>query len=90
MNPEQKVKLSTFVNFPIDNLEMSVSGDSTKYSYSLYALINHKGTLEKGHYISYCRNEDDWYRYDDSHVKKVLDPAEIISDQAYMLFYRRS
>lgn len=56
----QKNKLDTFVNFPIQNLDLSryiKSNDSSEGShvYELYAISNHYGGLGGGHYSAYCK-----------------------------------
>lgn len=44
------------------------------------------GKIDNGHYISYSRQGDDWYRFDDSMVVQV-DEKEVLGAEAYMLFY---
>lgn len=52
------------------------SGD---FRYSLYAVINHVGTLDAGHYTAYVRHQKDiWVKCDDhiittATLKQVLD-----------------
>jgi ubiquitin C-terminal hydrolase len=38
--------------------------------YDLYAVVNHSGTLNSGHYTALCYNEprDKWMNFNDSHV----------------------
>jgi ubiquitin carboxyl-terminal hydrolase 22/27/51 len=49
------------------------------YRYSLYAVINHVGTLDAGHYTAYVRHQKDvWVKCDDhiittATLKQVLD-----------------
>lgn len=49
------------------------------YRYSLYAVINHVGTLDAGHYTAYVRHHKDiWVKCDDhiittATLKQVLD-----------------
>lgn len=40
-------------------------------TFDLYAVINHMGTLQSGHYTSFARNRDDfnWYQFNDSIVE---------------------
>ncbi|XP_066443851.1 ubiquitin carboxyl-terminal hydrolase 43 isoform X2 [Eleutherodactylus coqui] len=58
--------------------------------YDLYAVCNHHGSLQGGHYTAYCRNSVDarWYSYDDSSVEHVLDD-EVCTRGAYLLFYQK-
>ncbi|XP_063817110.1 ubiquitin carboxyl-terminal hydrolase 43 [Pseudophryne corroboree] len=58
--------------------------------YDLYAVCNHHGSLQGGHYTAYCRNSLDarWYSYDDSNVERVLED-EVCTRGAYLLFYQK-
>ncbi|XP_054703022.1 ubiquitin carboxyl-terminal hydrolase 43 isoform X2 [Grus americana] len=60
------------------------------YLYDLYAVCNHHGTMQGGHYTAYCCNALDgrWYSYDDSRVEGVQE-AEVSTRSAYILFYQR-
>ena len=31
----------------------------------MYAISNHTGSTNGGHYFSYCKNGDKWYEYND-------------------------
>lgn len=69
-------KLTTKVDFPIDELDMSefvVSEQKEKPLYTLYAVAQHAGTLYNGHYRAVCRNrkDDKWYCYNDDQVLQV-------------------
>ncbi|XP_054168355.1 ubiquitin carboxyl-terminal hydrolase 31-like [Oppia nitens] len=59
--------------------------------YDLYAVCNHKGNMQSGHYTAFCRNPIDncWYHFDDTKVVPVNESSVITSD-AYILFYQRS
>ncbi|KAG7269162.1 hypothetical protein CRUP_025428 [Coryphaenoides rupestris] len=65
-------KLSTFVNFPMKDLDLRefASEHSTNAVYNLYAVSNHSGTTMGGHYTAYCRNpaSGEWYTFNDSRV----------------------
>ncbi|KAK1331672.1 hypothetical protein QTO34_009645 [Cnephaeus nilssonii] len=60
------------------------------FLYDLYAVCNHHGSLQGGHYTAYCRNSLDgqWYSYDDSMVE-ALPEEEVITRGAYILFYQK-
>ncbi|CAG2122039.1 unnamed protein product [Medioppia subpectinata] len=60
-------------------------------TYDLYAVANHKGNMQSGHYTAYCRNPIDncWYLFDDTKVVAVNESSVITAD-AYILFYQRS
>ena len=40
------------------------------------------------HFTSFCRNNKRWIEYDDSKVSELND-EKIVSNDAYVLFYRR-
>ncbi|XP_042545768.1 ubiquitin carboxyl-terminal hydrolase 31 [Dipodomys spectabilis] len=58
--------------------------------YDLYAVCNHHGTMQGGHYTAYCKNSVDglWYCFDDSEVQQ-LSEDEVCTQTAYILFYQR-
>jgi ubiquitin carboxyl-terminal hydrolase 4/11/15 len=68
-------KLATFVDFPINNLDLSpyvlnfefLTKLDISCQYDLCGMINHYGSLTFGHYISVVKNiyEQQWYKYDD-------------------------
>lgn len=40
--------------------------------YSLFAVVNHQGTLESGHYTSFIRqHKDQWFKCDDAVITKA-------------------
>ncbi|XP_031208745.1 ubiquitin carboxyl-terminal hydrolase 43 isoform X1 [Mastomys coucha] len=60
------------------------------FLYDLYAVCNHHGSLQGGHYTAYCRNSLDgqWYSYDDSTVEPLRED-EVNTRGAYILFYQK-
>lgn len=58
--------------------------------YELYAVCNHHGTMQAGHYTAYCRNMVDqkWYSFDDQKVASIAERSVVTKD-AYILFYQR-
>ncbi|XP_074081704.1 ubiquitin carboxyl-terminal hydrolase 43 isoform X2 [Macrotis lagotis] len=60
------------------------------FLYDLYAVCNHHGSMQGGHYTAYCRNSLDgkWYSYDDSTVEPVLED-DVSTRGAYILFYQK-
>lgn len=90
-------KVTTSVSFPLYDLDLSpfVSSSSAVQNelavYDLCAFVTHHGnSAESGHYLAYCKNELDnnWYEFDDTVVTK-LEPADVLSKEAYVLFYQR-
>ncbi|XP_069762623.1 ubiquitin carboxyl-terminal hydrolase 31 [Narcine bancroftii] len=64
--------------------------DPEDYLYDLYAVCNHHGTMQGGHYTAFCKNSVDglWYCFDDSDVQQLLD-EDVCKQTAYILFYQR-
>ncbi|XP_078427007.1 ubiquitin carboxyl-terminal hydrolase 43a [Cetorhinus maximus] len=60
------------------------------YMYDLYAVCNHHGSMQGGHYTAYCRNSVDgqWYDYDDSNAE-LIPEEETCTRGAYILFYQK-
>ncbi|KAJ8247831.1 hypothetical protein GJAV_G00251020 [Gymnothorax javanicus] len=86
-----KQKLQTFVDFPLENLDLSpyVIGPKHKSkSYNLYGVSNHYGGLDGGHYTAYCKNslKHRWYKFDDHEVSDI-STSSVKSPAAYIIFY---
>ncbi|XP_076023983.1 ubiquitin carboxyl-terminal hydrolase 2a isoform X2 [Genypterus blacodes] len=84
-------KLSTFVNFPIKDLDLRefASENSINAVYNLYAVSNHSGTTMGGHYTAYCCNPSsgEWFTFNDSRVMP-MSSSQVRSSDAYVLFYQ--
>ena len=55
-------KLETFVDFPIENLDLSpyiLKRNGGKYIYELFGISNHFGGCGGGHYTAYAKNWKD-------------------------------
>ena len=87
-------KNDKFIDFPLENLDLEKylceNAPDKKYSkYDLFAVNQHYGRFEEGHYTAICKNFDgNWYKYDDDKVSKA-SPEDVVSSEAYVLFYRR-
>uniref|UniRef100_A0A3P8YX40 ubiquitinyl hydrolase 1 n=1 Tax=Esox lucius TaxID=8010 RepID=A0A3P8YX40_ESOLU len=82
-------KSSVCVSFPLAGLDMGSYGP-VDFLYDLYAVCNHSGTVNMGHYTAFCLDDDGsgWYCYNDSTVTPVSE-NQLQSSQAYVLFYQR-
>ncbi|TWW81373.1 ubiquitin carboxyl-terminal hydrolase 31-like [Takifugu flavidus] len=67
-----------------------MSRDPEDYLYDLYAVCNHHGTMQGGHYTAHCKNSIDglWYCFDDSDVHPMSED-EVCKQTGYILFYQR-
>jgi len=96
-------KISTYIPFP-QQLDMapfmasrlngnshhdrSQSGLPCDSKYSLFAVVNHSGTLEVGHYTCFIRQQQQWYKCDDAWITKAtLD--DVLQSEGYLLFYHK-
>jgi ubiquitin C-terminal hydrolase len=43
-------------------------------TYSLFAILVHRGTAYTGHYFAYINDGENWYEFNDSKVYKVEKP----------------
>ena len=73
-------KINTFIKYPLENLEIN------NEKFDLYAVINHFGSLNSGHYTSYVKIDNDWYNFDDS-LFNICKKENIMNKNAYILFY---
>lgn len=56
--------------------------------YDLFAVVNHIGKIDIGHYTALVRREGQWFRCDDEKVSRVRDVGrKIRSEEAYLVFY---
>ena len=87
----QGSKLENFINFPLQNLDMSkyvVGYDREQYKYDLYGVSNHVGNTMGGHYFAFVKNNDDkWYKFNDN-IVTTLHIDKVITNMAYCLFYK--
>lgn len=85
-------KITDQIDFPVEGLDLRpyILSGQENLIYDLYAISNHFGSLNGGHYTAYCKNSIDrrWYEFDDSNVSKI-DPSSAVTKAAYVLFYRR-
>ncbi|KAK8916384.1 Ubiquitin carboxyl-terminal hydrolase 22 [Platanthera zijinensis] len=54
--------------------------------FEIFAVITHSGNLDSGHYTTYLRQNNQWYKCDDSWITRVSENT-VRASQAYMLFY---
>uniref|UniRef100_A0AC35G7G9 USP domain-containing protein n=1 Tax=Panagrolaimus sp. PS1159 TaxID=55785 RepID=A0AC35G7G9_9BILA len=87
------VKNDTNVHFDIEALRLDhylhENAPQQKSLFSLYAVTNHTGTLNSGHYTSYVRSQHRWLKFDDDFVSEVSREA-LQSNKAFVLFYTSS
>lgn len=85
--------LSTSKKYPI-HVQMPVDLDLSKFTespskiYRLTGFVSHKGDLNSGHYIAYCKNRrnNNWYKFDDRGVT-LRSEEQVLNQQVYLAFY---
>ncbi|KAJ2906233.1 ubiquitin carboxyl-terminal hydrolase-like protein [Zalerion maritima] len=88
-------KIDITVDFEIEGLDLTHrvidKTDGKEEIYDLIAVDNHWGGLGGGHYTAVAKNflDGQWYDYNDSSVSKSGNKSNIVSNSAYLLFYRR-
>ena len=87
-------KNQQFIEIPINDVNFSkyVEGYGKEgYIYDLYAICNHHGNIDGGHYSATIRNANGkWYNFNDTQVTEILINDNIISGNTpYCLFYRK-
>jgi ubiquitin carboxyl-terminal hydrolase 2/21 len=82
-------KLTNPIHFPVVDLNLKkYSENNLACKYNLYAISNHTGNTNGGHYFSYCKNGEKWYEYNDR-VVMTMTNNQILTNGAYVLFYER-
>jgi ubiquitin C-terminal hydrolase len=90
-SPDGRFKNDSFVDFPLENLDLSkyvIGYRATSYKYKLIGVANHMGSISGGHYTAFVNTEDNWYCFNDSAVTSI-SVNEIVSNAAYCLFYKK-
>ncbi|NGX31366.1 MAG: hypothetical protein K940chlam8_00733 [Chlamydiae bacterium] len=66
--------------------------DSFATGHKLQSFIVHDGyTMKGGHYVSYVKKQDQWYRCDDSQVRPAKEAEAFrAAGDAYLFFYHRN
>ncbi|KAJ7503328.1 hypothetical protein B0H11DRAFT_1975258 [Mycena galericulata] len=87
------VNMAPFTTLVMKNSEkensspvFSYPGPAAMYEYDLFAVINHEGQINNGHYTNYARFEDEWYRFDDDKVTHA-NLSACLNSNPYMCFY---
>ena len=87
-------KNQMFIDIPLQDVDFSryVEGYGKEtYVYDLYAICNHHGQVDGGHYSATIKNANGkWYNFNDTIVKEISINGDIISGNTpYCLFYRK-
>ncbi|GLT76087.1 hypothetical protein SLA2020_477680 [Shorea laevis] len=55
-------------------------------AYEIFAVVSHFGKFDSGHYVTYLRIKNQWYKCDDPWINEV-DEETVRASKSYMLFY---
>lgn len=82
-------KIETPIAYPIENWNLKSKSGGVSRSFDLYAVSNHSGGLNGGHYTAMVKNrfDDTWYEMNDSSARRVSSGQA--NPKAYCLFYNR-
>jgi len=92
-------KISTPVDIPLAwqlpevTLEKSLQQQTSANTYSLSTFLVHLGSSpNSGHYVSYRKEKDGWYYFNDGATPKKLIDAEVekAAKDAFLVFYQRN
>lgn len=62
--------------------------DGKEALYDLFAVVNHNGRIDSGHYTTIVRKKGEWFRCDDEKVTTLPTMDRVIrSEEAYLVFY---
>ncbi|GAV89160.1 UCH domain-containing protein/zf-UBP domain-containing protein [Cephalotus follicularis] len=62
------------------------SSNELSSEFELFAVVTHSGKLDAGHYVTYLRLSNQWYKCDDAWITKVNENI-VRAAQGYMMFY---
>ncbi|XP_062098015.1 ubiquitin C-terminal hydrolase 22 [Humulus lupulus] len=79
---------SSVIRSRFGNRIFAFEGDESDLSteFEVFAVVTHSGTLESGHYMTYLRLRNQWYKCDDAWITEV-DERIVRASQCYMMFY---
>ena len=81
-------KIENLISFPFEDLQLNnylMKKNKNNKKYDLYAIINHLGSISKGHYYCNIKQGNKWVRYDDSYV---MEDDDINVSNVYLLVYK--
>ncbi|KAF8389254.1 hypothetical protein HHK36_025947 [Tetracentron sinense] len=79
---------SSIVRNRFGNRIFAFEGDGSDMSteFELFAVVTHSGKLESGHYVTYLRLRNQWYKCDDAWITEVSEQT-VRASQGYMMYY---
>ena len=93
INPKYEIKNESYVKFYEgfdlrDIIDTDIK-DIKETKYDLFAVSNHIGHINSGHYFSHIKIGNEWYCFEDSKVYKIGVQIDMNTKEVYTLFYKR-
>jgi ubiquitin carboxyl-terminal hydrolase 22/27/51 len=96
---QNSTKIDTYIKYPF-HIDMSPYLSATILSnrkgseqkpepemYDLFAVVDHRGKIDNGHFVCYARHGDEWFKCDDAWITKATQQQIAKSKGSYLLFY---
>ena len=83
---QNAVPTFTVSNEELEDLTTNASDPSSPNRYMLYAVVNHHGKMDAGHYTAFVMRHNQWFDFDDDLVTKTTI-SDVLKSQGYLLFY---
>ncbi|KAK9098118.1 hypothetical protein Syun_025163 [Stephania yunnanensis] len=79
---------SSIVRNRFGNRIFAFEGDESDASteFEVFAVVTHSGKLESGHYVTYLRLRNQWYKCDDAWITQVSEGV-VRASQGYLIYY---
>ncbi|KAK9130306.1 hypothetical protein Sjap_010793 [Stephania japonica] len=79
---------SSIVRNRFGNRIFAFEGDESDVSteFEVFAVVTHSGKLESGHYVTYLRLRNQWYKCDDAWITQVSEGV-VRASQGYLIYY---
>lgn len=71
--------------FAFEGDESDLSGEISS-EFEVFAVVTHSGRLDSGHYVTYLRLRNQWYKCDDAWITEVKEEV-VRALQCYMIYY---
>ncbi|KAG0464547.1 hypothetical protein HPP92_020616 [Vanilla planifolia] len=71
--------------FAFEGDESDISGEISS-EFEVFAVVTHSGRLDSGHYVTYLRLRNQWYKCDDAWITEVREEV-VRASQGYMIYY---
>nr|CAD1823153.1 unnamed protein product [Ananas comosus var. bracteatus] len=71
--------------FAVEEDEVDMPSELSS-EFEIFAMVAHSGRLESGHYVTYIRFGEEWYKCDDAWVTRVTEGV-VRASQGYLIYY---